>query len=320
MESRSVRVWPGLRLLTALLRPAVALMNRLKFPQKFAVISVLFGMPLAVMMGVLIVDIHQGIAFTAREQTGTQLVRPLRQVLEWVPLHAAMVDSEAGHQAAGARKRIEIEIDREFATVRALDQSSRDLLSVAGQVDRLRETWQLAKYVPAGPVADALHEGLDGQIRGLIQAIADRSNLVLDPELEISYLLESVLLKLPESVKLLARANEICQVIATTGGLSPGQRAELTSLIVLIRANEQALAQERTTAFYNNASLGLGPKLAASLRIYQASVDRFRGELDGLVGHSKRPLEPEEAGRIKQAGRSAIKTGFHFWDQSRMAR
>src|SRR5687768_14642203 len=60
-----------------LLRPAVALMNRLTYPRKFFLISVFFLAPLALVMYFLILELGDRIDFTAKEIVGTRYLRPM---------------------------------------------------------------------------------------------------------------------------------------------------------------------------------------------------------------------------------------------------
>src|SRR6266536_3606269 len=64
------------------LEPAVRLMNRLRYPQKFALISLLFAIPIAFMMSLWLVELHSRMAFTARERGGLEFLVALRHVLE----------------------------------------------------------------------------------------------------------------------------------------------------------------------------------------------------------------------------------------------
>ncbi len=65
-----------------LFNPAVALMNRLKYLHKFMLISLLFVLPLALVMVLLIPSINERIDFTQKEKDGNAYLRPLRQLLE----------------------------------------------------------------------------------------------------------------------------------------------------------------------------------------------------------------------------------------------
>lgn len=48
-----------------LLSPAIAVMNRLKYPQKFALISLVFALPLALVMYFFISEINDRIELTS---------------------------------------------------------------------------------------------------------------------------------------------------------------------------------------------------------------------------------------------------------------
>ena len=64
-----------------LFNPAVTLMNRLKYPQKFILISLLFVLPLALVMILLIPSINERLDFAQQEKDGNVYLRPLRRLL-----------------------------------------------------------------------------------------------------------------------------------------------------------------------------------------------------------------------------------------------
>src|SRR6185295_9014266 len=69
---------------SALLQPAIALMNRLTYPRKFLLISVLFLGLLALIMYFLVQQLDESIDFTVKETVGTRYLRPLVQVYRHV--------------------------------------------------------------------------------------------------------------------------------------------------------------------------------------------------------------------------------------------
>jgi len=69
-------------LLSASVAPARALLDRLTFPRKFALISLLFILPLGVVMYLLLSEINDRIAFARKEVQGLQYLRPLRALQE----------------------------------------------------------------------------------------------------------------------------------------------------------------------------------------------------------------------------------------------
>lgn len=62
--------------------PAVALMNRLAYPGKFAVIAVLFTVPLLLVSLFLTRELNDRIQFARQEEIGNAYLRPLRSLAE----------------------------------------------------------------------------------------------------------------------------------------------------------------------------------------------------------------------------------------------
>jgi sigma-B regulation protein RsbU (phosphoserine phosphatase) len=68
--------------LKRLLEPAVAVMNRLRYPQKFILISALFTIPIAFLMYQWLTQLGTRLDFAARERVGLEYVMSLRLVME----------------------------------------------------------------------------------------------------------------------------------------------------------------------------------------------------------------------------------------------
>ena len=69
-------------LMTRLLAPGVGLMNRLRYPQKFVLISCLFAVPLVLLFYLWLGEIADRLAFARRERAGLEYIVALRQLLE----------------------------------------------------------------------------------------------------------------------------------------------------------------------------------------------------------------------------------------------
>ena len=106
-----------------LFNPAMAVMNRLKYPQKFILISLLFALPLGLVLASLLAEINRGIGVGQRELTGTGYLRPFRRLFEHSPedqllahayvqgaltLRPALVENEQriGQAVRGIRKAL----------------------------------------------------------------------------------------------------------------------------------------------------------------------------------------------------------------------
>src|SRR4030095_2045812 len=65
-----------------LFTPAIALMNRLTYPRKFVLISLLLVAPLALALTFLILSIDTGVGVARLELQGNAYLRPLRKLME----------------------------------------------------------------------------------------------------------------------------------------------------------------------------------------------------------------------------------------------
>src|SRR5262249_7716756 len=64
------------------LEPAVALMSRLRYAQKFVLISFLFAIPIGLMMYLWLAELNGRLHFTKVEEGGLEYVVALRHLLE----------------------------------------------------------------------------------------------------------------------------------------------------------------------------------------------------------------------------------------------
>jgi signal transduction histidine kinase/HPt (histidine-containing phosphotransfer) domain-containing protein len=153
-----------------LLRPAVRLMNRLRYPRKFALISLLFAVPLALTLSLWLIEVRERIAFAEKERTGLAYVGAVHRALE--PLLLGREEDCA-------------------AAVREIDALDARL----GRALGTSELWESARErvldvgAPLGARSDA--------VLGLLAQAGDGSNLILDPDLDSYYLMEAVVTRLP---------------------------------------------------------------------------------------------------------------------------
>ena len=120
----------------------MAVMNRLRYPQKFVLISALFAIPIAFMMYQWLTELGSRLDFADRERSGLEYVMALRQVLE--PLERTRglrLLAETGDTAARAQ----------------LDDEHAKIVRAVGLMDsvnaRLGEELQVGEPVAAAPAS-----------------------------------------------------------------------------------------------------------------------------------------------------------------------
>ena len=136
------------------LRPALALMNRLRYPQKFFLISALFTLPLALVLYFLIPEIDRRINFTRQELEGTRYLRPVRHLLEHLLqarrlAHANDLPAPRAEMAAQ-----QATIDEDLKAIEAVDHELGAALQTTPLVTRLLQDWQTLRAAMPGQPND----------------------------------------------------------------------------------------------------------------------------------------------------------------------
>ena len=288
----------------ALLAPARALMDRLSYPKKFALISILFALPLAVVMYLLLSEINDRIEFSSKEMLGDRYLRPLRK------LHAHAGES---HMLAKAYAQGEIAlrpdlvraqaaIDEDFSQLQQVNEALGETLQTASKFSVLMENRKLLKervltLKPADQ--DALHVKFIADVRSLFSLVGDTSNLILDPDLDSYYLMDSVLLKLPAGAELLAQARILGREILGRGVIRPEERTELIRLSGLIQSHIEQARHGMSVAFGSNRAQHLKPRLGEALQSYDNAIS------DLLVGVRSEMIQSERI-KLERAGYDAL--------------
>ena len=74
----------------ALMKPAVAIMNRLRYSAKFTLIFIVMLVPLLILSGIAISDINKEIHFLLQERLGVKYIQAIRGPVELIQQHRGM--------------------------------------------------------------------------------------------------------------------------------------------------------------------------------------------------------------------------------------
>lgn len=183
-----------------LLRPALLIMNRLKFPQKFLLVSLLFALPLSLTTFCFVHDINEQIDFAAKERQGVLYIRALSSLVEHLQLlRGTTYNQEAGNQEAGAlffveeAHRVAGLIPLNIQAANAADKSLGKTLTAQALWQTWKADWTRFQQEAPGLTRRQHFERctlLIAQIIALVSHVGDTSNLILDPDLDSYYLME----------------------------------------------------------------------------------------------------------------------------------
>jgi signal transduction histidine kinase/CheY-like chemotaxis protein len=303
-----------------LLAPAAAVMNRLSYPWKFALISLLFGLPLTLFLYFLLANSSDNIRFARKEMEGIQYLRPLSRLRAHV-IQSRLLAHDVGRgeivrRPELIRKRAEIDDD-----LKALAEAEREVgagLNTASLFAVLQEDWRflrekLASFTPED--TDALHASLLADVAALTSHVGDASNLILDPYLDSYYLMDPILLRLPKGEDLSGQTAALGKKCLRPGAtLTAEQRAEFIRLSGLLRSNLETTRLAMDKAFRNNAAAHLQDRLGEPLREFVIATEQVLQLLDRrILAENVIALPPDDLVRLTDEQRQ---TSFRLWDRT----
>jgi signal transduction histidine kinase/DNA-binding response OmpR family regulator len=301
-----------------LLAPAVALINRLSDPRKFALVSLLFVLPLGLVVYVLVSEIDERIEFARKEADGVRYLAPVRALVEHVAQGRVLAhDYARGHD--DLRPELvskQEEIAEDVAVLAALEVELGEVFQTGSQFRALQEHWRLLRGKMGGSApaeVDELHAQLLEDVRALIAQVRDTSNLILDPELDSYYLVDAVLLRLPEAAHFSAEARILGKkTLAANQALDGLEKEQFTRLAALRRANLEATRSGLGVALGSRSAEALRPRLEAPLEAHVAAADRFLEALDRDVVRPATPAVP--AAVYDDLAREDLEKDLALWE------
>ena len=186
--------------------PAMLLLGRFKFPVKALIISLVFLAPLSYLMLNLYRAEDTQIQFTEQERHGVRVMTAFQAVMHGLldvrnatraGLAGGSLDTKADYLAG--RQRVDDALKQLEASVR----QHNDPLALTGEVAKLTSAFASTanskngvddkRRTVFGPVTAAAVE--------LLQRMGDQSNLVLDPDLDSFYLMNALVLTMPQALE-----------------------------------------------------------------------------------------------------------------------
>ncbi|PZV10687.1 MAG: hypothetical protein DCF20_20935 [Pseudanabaena sp.] len=176
-----------------LFKPAISLMNRLKYPQKFFLISLLFVLPLALVLNLLMAELDSRIEFTQKEIYGNAYLRPLNQLWKYIPQRQLILQRQfyknsqrtepASQKQSQELLELQDKIDQSFASLADVDRRLGEIVQTGNKLSDLKISWQgLRDGQEFSEFRN--HDLLLNQLDLFRTHVVDFSNLILDPDLD----------------------------------------------------------------------------------------------------------------------------------------
>jgi methyl-accepting chemotaxis protein len=290
---------------------------------KLAIVAGGFFLPIALLMYFFIITRNEKIDFAQQELNGNVYLRPLRQLMQHIPQHKAVMHRALqGNPSAQIQSRSSLEaIEQALLTLQKVEQQYGKAMTSQQQYQQLLGSWKAVRLAVHGtmPVSadssNALHKKLIADVRSYIAHIGDKSNLILDPDLDSYYLMDLTLINLPEQQDLLYQVTELAETIFAKGQRTDDEKIRMIVLLGLLNSNLDKCANDYRVAFENNAAQNLKPVLEAPSQRALATVRDFTSYLDTEI--TKNAISTTASARVPDMlakSEKALQASFDMWD------
>jgi len=266
-----------------LLAPAIALMQRLRLLPKFALVSLVFLLPLLLASGLLVAELHKSVSFTVQERQGLAYVRQLHELRRQLQEKRNLEHLRLAASQQGGAREIAAASQAAAAALAGLRPLAIGPLASLPVQAELEQGWQQLQQRQASLDARtsfAAHSKLIAQLDALAAQAADRSRLSLDPEVRSAYLIASFLKTLPDLAENLSVITGRGAAYIDSGLFEANEDQMLNATAMLARHEFERLPGQYKGILANNPGLApaLEPQLAA-VPSALAFLERARNEV-----------------------------------------
>lgn len=308
-----------------ILFPAVGLLNRLNYLQKFALIGILCFLPVGLAVQLLISDINREIAFARKEMQGVRYIDQVRQLLESMQRHRGEVNAFllGDPSFSGQITQTERAIDEAILSIDRVDGELGGVLLTEDRWTGIKEQWTALveeNYTAGTPGSQSQrdmmsrssfkeHSDIIADLLYLISHVRDTSGMKLDPGQDTYYMMDSISGKLPAISEQMGQVRGIGTGIAAARHITAEDKTRLIVLAGMIRTNLTELGMEMDKRKRSSAQ---PRELSARIASFLTETNSFLETLEWEVIHSEQiKITPNE---LFQAGTEAIEEGFHLYD------
>lgn len=246
-------------MLEILLKPITLVINRLSYTWKFVVLSLLFIGVLAAPIYELYNYVNGSNNFSEKEITGMRYIDPLKELL---------FSLNSYHNARLANSGVTANfnaLQTNWEAVEKAEARHGEILATQKLFEDLKKNYSALKDKANALSDEQLFSTLDeleSQIIGLISTIGTNSNLVLDPDTDSYYVMDTIVYRLPPLAQYINQYQQHANSLIAKGSMSLQDEEKLIELkthlldtLNLTRGNlEVSLANTRNKALFNQMS------------------------------------------------------------------
>jgi methyl-accepting chemotaxis protein len=287
------------------------MLKNLKIWQKLALIVVMMSVPVGTLAYLFVLSQNQRVSATRAELAGLEYITPLRGLLEHLSQHRAaqhvVLNGNAGRASELEPLRAKIEAD--FLAAEAAEQKVGGSFGTRQSLDNVRANWNSLKTtLPSINASESLetHTRLIGLVLEHVQLVGDKSQLLVDFQLDTAYLSRSLVSGLVRNAESVGQLFAYSAGVLARGRVESGEPTQMGFLSRQVRQSGENLRRDFRTAIRYNPKIE--HRLSATVN---SAVDSGSGfsvyVLDRLVNGN-----PAQADHNEFANKSSDALYQHF--------
>ncbi|KZZ35800.1 MULTISPECIES: methyl-accepting chemotaxis protein [unclassified Oleiphilus] len=292
-------------------------LSNIKLTQQFMFLGAVLLMLSALVVNTLAQQYDQ-IEFSKQELVGVEYIRPMRQLLQFIPQHRGMTNAYLNGDASFEPKILSVrqKINDLFDEAKEVDARLGEKLQASSKFKAIQRKWDSLKGIAFSLEAKASfsrHSDLISDVLNLIIHAGDTSNLILDPELGSFYSMDLVVNKIPALVENMGQARGLGSGVIANQEIGQAQLNRLTELKVGVDVNYKGLL----TSYNSGASAE--QRVKQRLGSLAADVERIIGGFISSVDHIRQgdlAISSMDAKSFFAEGTRGINKAFELYDES----
>ena len=259
-----------------LFAPAIALLNRLGYTKKFTVMGVLALVAITILAENLYRSEQRVIDRARRELASLEMIKPIATLVQQLQVHRGLSSGVLNGDERMEYRRAAREKEATEA-LQAVAASLPPPLAAADPWQTLVAAWAtIQKEGLKLPVREnfATHTALIKELARFLRLIADHNSLTNDPDIDSSYLIDTLIDELPLALESMGQLRAIgTGALTRKEALAMEQQVELAAALAGLNAAVTGLRQNLDkTAYYNP---GLRPALEAASNDMGTAAEQF---------------------------------------------
>jgi GAF domain-containing protein/HAMP domain-containing protein len=293
----------------------------LTYPQKFTLVALIFALSLLAFLPMILEQNERIENYGRKEAQGNtylDLVWNLSTDLQSLHIASIEIGNQAEGQSAGEAQvdytNALFKVEADILALESANQQYAEPLGIDRALPEIISKWSTLKNALQARSASEIEAGftsLESSIDNLIKETGDKSYLILDPDLDTYYLMDTVLLNMPENKALMFKIWQISNEAAINKDLSSEKQFELSALISQLKANLTRLEQNLQTSIANNPNGEIEPIISQAQYDYLASIQSFINLVNTYLSDSQANQLSPVVLKASYAGARAADEAFY---------